>query len=144
MIFCLSVVNQDMRSLKPKLSPVEAVDLIHGAGGIAFLAHPRTEGFSIGKTLLETIKFDGIEVWHPSAENEIPTWIELAKNYRLLASGGSDFHGDSGRFPKFRRFCNFISKCEIYDRIYIGVCRFGGGHHGSSCVCRTQRHRQEL
>ena len=86
---------------QPKLSPAEAVDLIHGAGGIAFLAHPsELKDLALVKTLLETIKFDGIEVWHPSAENEIPTWIELAKNYRLLASGGSDFHGDSGRFPK--------------------------------------------
>ena len=86
---------------QPKLSPSEAVDLIHQAGGIAFLAHPsELKDLTFVKSLLESIKFDGIEVWHPSAADEMHTWLEMAKTYKLLTSGGSDFHGDNGRFPK--------------------------------------------
>lgn len=86
---------------QPKLSPVEAVDLIHQAGGIAFLAHPsELKDLSLVQSLLASIKFDGIEVWHPSADEEMDTWLEMAKTYKLLTSGGSDFHGDTGRFPK--------------------------------------------
>jgi len=86
---------------QPKLSPSEAVDLIHQAGGIAFLAHPsELNDLTFVKSLLESIKFDGIEVWHPSAADEMDTWLEMAKTYKLLTSGGSDFHGDNGRFPK--------------------------------------------
>lgn len=87
---------------QPKLSPAEAVDLIHQAGGIAFLAHPsELQDVTLVKSLVESIKFDGIEVWHPSASSaETHIWLELSKTYRLLVSGGSDFHGDKGRFPK--------------------------------------------
>lgn len=86
---------------QPKLSPAEAVELIHVAGGIAFLAHPsELKDIKLVKSLLDSTKFDGIEVWHPSAKSETSTWLELAKNYKLLTSGGSDFHGDIGRFPK--------------------------------------------
>ncbi|MGE4588887.1 MAG: PHP domain-containing protein [Acidaminococcaceae bacterium] len=85
---------------QPKLSPAEAVDLIHKADGIAFLAHPsELQDLTLVKSLLDTIKFDGIEVWHPSAKSEVLTWRALAKKYKLLMSGGSDFHGDQGRFP---------------------------------------------
>lgn len=87
---------------QPKLSPTEAVDLIHDAGGIAFLAHPsELKDLTLVKGLLAHIKFDGIEVWHPSASSEeMNVWLELARIYKLLVSGGSDFHGDNGRFPK--------------------------------------------
>ena len=58
------------------------------------------KGFQRVWNALESIKFDGIEVWHPSADDEMHTWLEMAKTYKLLTSGGSDFHGDNGRFPK--------------------------------------------
>ena len=65
------------------------------------MAHPsELKDLTFVKSLLESIKFDGIEVWHPSADDEMHTWLEMAKTYKLLTSGGSDFHGDNGRFPK--------------------------------------------
>lgn len=86
---------------QPKLSPTEAVDLIQRAGGIAFLAHPsELKDIKLVQNLLSIIKFDGIEVWHPSAGHEACIWFELAKKHKMLVSGGSDFHGDSDRFPK--------------------------------------------
>ena len=86
---------------QPKLSPQEAVALIHKAGGIAVLAHPSE---LVDKTLPERLlaaePFDGIEVWHPSADVQAQAhWLALAKQRGLLVSGGSDFHGIPDRFP---------------------------------------------
>lgn len=87
---------------QPKLSPEEAVSLIHGAGGIAVLAHPcELSERSLVRTLLDGCPFDGIEVYHPSADEdarkEILAWA-IERN--LLVGGGSDFHGIPDRFPK--------------------------------------------
>lgn len=86
---------------QPKLAPDEAVDLIHKAGGIAVLAHPSelSDG-NLPEYLVSNFAFDGIEVYHPSAdEADQEKWLALAKKYNILVSGGSDFHGISDRFP---------------------------------------------
>ena len=86
-----------------KLTPVQAVELIHGAGGLACLAHPsEIEDRTIAEEVLKTGKFDALEVWHPSAlkENETAYWLALAEKYHKLTSGGSDYHGNDGRFPQ--------------------------------------------
>lgn len=87
---------------QPKLSPEEAVALIHRAGGLAVLAHPSEleDGQLPGKLLAE-VPFDGLEVFHPSAGEEAQRrWLQLAKSRNLLVSGGSDFHGIPDRFPE--------------------------------------------
>ena len=86
---------------QPKLAPDEAVDLIHKAGGIAVLAHPSelSDG-NLPEYLVSNFAFDGIEVYHPSAdEADQEKWLALAKKYNILVSGGSDFHGIPDRFP---------------------------------------------
>lgn len=86
-----------------KLTPAKAVELIHGAGGIACLAHPSEIGDrTIAEEVFTTGKFDAIEVWHPSAlqEKETDYWLALARKYNKLTSGGSDYHGNDGRFPE--------------------------------------------
>ena len=87
---------------QPKLSPEEAVELIHGAGGIAVLAHPsELSDNTLPEKLITSFGFDGIEVYHPSADAaEQRKWLALAQKYKLLVSGGSDFHGIPDRFPK--------------------------------------------
>lgn len=87
---------------QPKLTPKEAVDLIHTAKGLAVLAHPsEIKDANLPERLLMELPFDGIEIWHPSAAdaNSREKWLELAKKYNLLVSGGSDFHGIPDRFP---------------------------------------------
>ena len=86
---------------QPKLSPDEAVDLIHKAGGIAVLAHPsELSDSNLPEYLVSNFAFDGIEVYHPSAdEADQEKWLALAKKYNILVSGGSDFHGIPDRFP---------------------------------------------
>lgn len=86
---------------KPAYVPVEymtagqAVDLIHGSGGIAVLAHP---GVSIKEQeVLDrvlSLPLDGVEVfssYHTPAQ--AARYWEIAKAHQLLATGGSDFHG---------------------------------------------------
>lgn len=86
---------------QPKLSPQEAVELIHKAGGIAVLAHPsELSDVTLPERLFSEIAFDGVEVWHPSATPELQQhWLSVAGKYKLLVSGGSDFHAIPDRFP---------------------------------------------
>lgn len=72
----------------------ETIELIHRAKGKAFLAHPHMlEGAKKIRDLL-SLPFDGIECHYakfpPEKERK---WIDLAKEKKLLISGGSDFHG---------------------------------------------------
>ena len=86
---------------QPKLSPEEAVELIHQAGGIAVLAHPsELSDSTLPERLVSTVPFDGIEVYHPSADAEAQAkWRKLALDKGLLVGGGSDFHAIPDRFP---------------------------------------------
>jgi len=86
-----------------KMTPPEAVMLIHQAGGLAVQAHPEEIGDrALALKLLGALAYDGIEVYHPSAK-EIETegfWLNIATERKLLITGGSDFHGNPGRFPE--------------------------------------------
>jgi predicted metal-dependent phosphoesterase TrpH len=75
------------------ISPSDAVEMIHKAGGIAVLAHPGYfDDESLSIILQE--KFDAIEVIHPSHSTpQQQKLIEVAKQKGLPWSGGSDFHG---------------------------------------------------
>lgn len=86
---------------QPKLSPHEAVALIHAAGGIAVLAHPsELADNTLPERLLAAEPFDGIEVWHPSADGAARAkWLLLAQRLGLMVSGGSDFHAIPDRYP---------------------------------------------
>lgn len=86
---------------QPKLAPDEAIQLLHDAGGLAVLAHPSELNDKIlVNELLNKFKFDGIEVYHPSAdEKDTKYWQQTAEEKQLLISGGSDFHGLPDRFP---------------------------------------------
>lgn len=78
----------------------EVIDIIHKAGGKAFLAHPFEYKFddTIGfiNDLRKGIELDGIECFHPSSEadNKRDILVEYARENNLYISGGSDYHGD--------------------------------------------------
>ncbi len=79
---------------KENFTPGQAIDLIHQAGGLAFLAHP-----GIGekdKYLPHLIEngLDGIEAFHPNhSMAQVDRYKHLADRHRLLVCGGSDYHG---------------------------------------------------
>ena len=76
----------------------EVIDIIHKAGGKAFLAHPFEYKFkdTIGfiNDLRKEKELDGIECFHPSANQEQRNiLVDYAKRNNLYISGGSDYHG---------------------------------------------------
>ncbi len=77
-----------------KFSPTEAIALIKQAGGIAVLAHP---GLINDKSnIIETVKLgiEGLEVYYPEhTEEQQQEFMTIAKEYNLLITGGSDYHG---------------------------------------------------
>ena len=77
----------------------EVVDIIHKAGGKAFLAHPFKYKFDntikFIDDLIQETELDGVECYHPSSEdeNKKDILLEYAKRNNLYVSGGSDYHG---------------------------------------------------
>ena len=86
-----------------KMTPPEAVMLIHQAGGFAVQAHPEEIGDrALALKLLSALAYDGIEVYHPSARDRETEafWLKIAVERKMPVTGGSDFHGNPGRFPE--------------------------------------------
>lgn len=73
----------------------EIIDLIHSAGGIAVMAHPYTyDSTDLMQKLVANGLLDGIEVWHPSNDEQRTSALsDFAKQNDLIMTGGTDFHG---------------------------------------------------
>ena len=75
-----------------KLSPKEAIDMIKGVGGVTVLAHPKT--INVKEFLNKNDGLQGVEVYHPNhTTKDEAEFKKLAREYNLLMTGGSDFHG---------------------------------------------------
>lgn len=84
------------------MGPVEALAAIRGAGGLPVLAHfaaaPRVPGI-IDELIASGLR--GIEVHHRSFDAPTVEAMErVAERHRLVASGGTDFHGDEGSYAE--------------------------------------------
>jgi 3',5'-nucleoside bisphosphate phosphatase len=79
-----------------KITPAEAIEQIHDAGGVAVAAHPGRTGLSDDDVaLLASSGLDGIEVHYPRhSKAETTRFLQLANQLDLLVTGGSDDHGD--------------------------------------------------
>ena len=76
----------------------EVIDIIHKAGGKAFLAHPFEYKFQNTIEFIDDLRkekeLDGIECFHPSANQDQRNILACyAKKNNLYISGGSDYHG---------------------------------------------------
>lgn len=80
---------------KYDLSPSDIIELITKFGGIPILAHPYLLEENLILSLIK-IGIKGIEVFYPQ-HSDIKTnyYLELAKKYNFLVTGGSDFHGEA-------------------------------------------------
>lgn len=82
-----------------KVTPMEAVTLIHEAGGIAILAHPLLYHLSSVNLqhLIDDLKAVGLEgieaIYSTYTTGEEQLVKKIAARNGLLISGGSDFHG---------------------------------------------------
>lgn len=79
---------------KDRLAIVDAIQLIHRAGGLAILAHPAHTGTLERITAFVEQGIDGVEVRHPGHSGEdINRLLALVDHFSLVPSGGSDWHG---------------------------------------------------
>jgi predicted metal-dependent phosphoesterase TrpH len=83
-------------------SPQEGIKAIHEAGGLAFWAHPcamQNRPYSALKKIGTTLKscgLDGLETHYSHfTPQEQDNAERFAKQFNLLQSGGSDFHGEN-------------------------------------------------
>lgn len=87
---------------KFRLTAEEAISMIAEAGGIPVLAHPFTLHCKNSHELESLVKnlvshgLKGIEVYY-SEHNRAQTssYLRLVQDYNLVATGGSDFHGEN-------------------------------------------------
>jgi len=87
---------------RDKLSPQQAISVIHKAGGIAVLAHLtqiRLKDDASLLTLVSDLKemgLDGLEVYYPEyTKKQQEEYLEYADIFDLAVTGGSDYHGDN-------------------------------------------------
>ena len=104
-----SVFRRYLTGKKPGASHVEwrvldeVVGWIHAAGGLAVIAHPfryRMTQTKIKNMLIDfkEVLGDGVEVvTATSTDEEITLSNQWAKEYKLLSSCGSDYHGWSNQ-----------------------------------------------
>lgn len=79
---------------KTHFDPIEAIELVHKAGGITVMAHPGTVRRDDAIPYLAEIGMDGIEVYHSKhTTQQVRHYKSIAEKYHLLISGGSDWHG---------------------------------------------------
>ncbi|MDI6839828.1 MAG: PHP domain-containing protein [bacterium] len=100
---------------KSNISTKFVIELIIKAGGIPVIAHPSlhdTEDL-ISELINEGIM--GIEVWYPThSESQVKKYLEIAKKYRLVPTGGSDSHGTRPGYPGIGEF---TIPYDVLDRL---------------------------
>lgn len=97
-------LKQGASAYVPKsiLSPEEGISAIRQAGGLAVLAHPISLGLSPSSPLEPLVGqwveqgLEGIECYYTEHSREITSLcLDICAKYRLVATGGSDYHGRS-------------------------------------------------
>ena len=85
---------------KCKISALDAIALIHQAGGLAVMAHP---GLNHCDEIIPTLSgqgLDGIECFHTKHSAKMSRrYLSVAARLNLLVTGGSDCHGHSKGKP---------------------------------------------
>jgi 3',5'-nucleoside bisphosphate phosphatase len=79
-------------------TPLEVIDVIHQAGGLASMAHPGVTRQPSVMAALAGAGLDAIEAYHSDHTPEMRRGLlQFAAEHGLLITGGSDFHGDDSR-----------------------------------------------
>jgi len=100
-------------------SPLEGVQMIVAAGGVAVLAHPATHGRyrpaseSMLRQLVDAGLF-GLELDHRDNTDDGKAWLrELAAKYGLELTGASDYHGEG----KPNRLAENTTSPEVLEKL---------------------------
>jgi predicted metal-dependent phosphoesterase TrpH len=79
---------------RSKLTPLEAIEIVTRAGGVAALAHP---GLWHADELIPQLAawgIVGLEVYSPDhTASQVARYSDIARSLNLIMLGGSDFHG---------------------------------------------------
>lgn len=76
-----------------RLTPQQAIEMVHEAGGLIILAHPVITTTVESIPMLQDLGLDGIEVYYPEHTPEDIALLErIAVERNLVTTGGSDFH----------------------------------------------------
>ena len=80
---------------RPKLNPIESVEMINRVGGVPVLAHPTfMNDMEAGITDLKKVGLVGMEVYYAQYDDDTVRHLaRLAKEYDLIPCGGSDYQG---------------------------------------------------
>jgi predicted metal-dependent phosphoesterase TrpH len=85
---------------KFKISAADAIELIHGAGGVAVMAHPGLNRIDEHIPGLVEAGLEGLECFHTKhPPSTAAHYVEMAGRLGLLVTGGSDCHGLSKGKP---------------------------------------------
>ncbi|HAR43004.1 MAG TPA: hypothetical protein DCS07_10315, partial [Bdellovibrionales bacterium] len=98
---------------KARYSPNQIIGAIHGAGGVAVLAHPGQYRQLSLSTLMKKYPLDGIEIFHhshPASDRDI--FLRMAQSQGWLITGGSDYHGPH-RKPGIEVGSNGVTQEEL-------------------------------
>ncbi|MCI0747871.1 MAG: PHP domain-containing protein [Verrucomicrobia subdivision 3 bacterium] len=85
---------------KFKMSALDAIELIHQAGGVAVMAHPGLNRTDDVIPHLVKAGLDGLECFHTKHSTSMTEhYLGIAEQHKLLVTGGSDCHGISKGKP---------------------------------------------
>ena len=83
---------------EPRFTPQQVIDIIHIADGLPILAHPchiRDNPHALIRELYD-LGLMGLEAYYPtSTQRQTDMYVSLARQYGMLVTCGSDFHGDN-------------------------------------------------
>lgn len=83
---------------RSKLTPVDAVEHIRSAGGVAVLAHPGLSNQDHMIPALVEAGLGGVEAVYPDhSPTQQRHYEEIAREYSLVVTGGSDCHGPKSK-----------------------------------------------
>ena len=113
---------------RPALTPAESVELIHGAGGVAVVAHPLSPLIPDLDPFLRRLAaggLDGLEVYYGDYTSaQVAELRAVARRHGLIATGGSDFHG-----------------MEVLPQYVLGGTRIPASVVPALAAARARRHR---
>ncbi|HTU98207.1 MAG TPA: PHP domain-containing protein [Solirubrobacteraceae bacterium] len=114
--FLVEYLIEGRPAFVPRAAPSvpDAIELIHGAGGVAVWAHPFWD-IENAEAVIEALErfqeagLDGVEAFYVThTEEQTRLLVDHAARRGLLTTGSSDFHGpEHHTFPHFRAFSTF-------------------------------------
>jgi 3',5'-nucleoside bisphosphate phosphatase len=114
--FLVEYLIEGRPAFVPRAAPSvpEAIELIHGAGGVAVWAHPFWDIDDAEAVIAAVDRFhgsglDGVEAFYAThTEEQTRLLVDHAAKLELLTTGSSDFHGpEHHTFSRFRAFSTY-------------------------------------